>query len=195
MLICGALARRVESLSDEPFRNAGAAARMEQAPRGAPASMGLRNVSRFRKHQPGIGRRRVSHRCSGRSARGWRRMNRVNTGTVGKIPRRATSTSPVRRASSMYSATGRSPGCLYSDAVRISRPCRRKCTRDCRCARFGTDTSSSPPGRRTRRSSASAMGCSSNVRCSSTSRHNARSKTSEAYGNAVTDPECTRSDE
>ena len=45
-------------------------------------------MRRLRKHQPGTGSSRVSQRCSGSRPRGWRRIHRVSTGTVGKIPRR-----------------------------------------------------------------------------------------------------------
>ena len=47
-------------------------------------------------------------------------------------------------------------------------------------------------GSSTRYSSASARGCSSNVRCSSTSRHSARSNVPSGYGSAVSDPVRTR---
>ena len=71
--------------------------------------------------------------------------SRVSTGTVGKMPRRSSARIPHAGRAQMYSVAGRSPGCFSSDAVRISRPRSRKCTRDCRCARLGTETSSSPP--------------------------------------------------
>ena len=47
-------------------------------------------------------------------------------------------------------------GALLAFAVRMSRPVRRNFTRDWRCARFGTDRSSSRPGRSTRWISARA---------------------------------------
>ena len=118
---------------------------------------GFRNVSRFRKHQPGTGsepgqpavQRQERARVPADQARQYGDGRK-------DAPARDERRSQFAAPSSRYSATGRSPGCLSSDAVRIRRPCSRKCTRDCRWARLGTETSSSPPGRSTRCNSASA---------------------------------------
>ena len=63
------------------------------------------------------------------------------------MPRRATSRNPARarQLQVLVQQAGPrdvSPGWPCESAARAS----RKCTRDCRCARFGTVTSSSPPG-------------------------------------------------
>ena len=112
------------------------------------AAQALRNVRRFRKHQPGNGQqpgeRAMQRRERARVAPDEVRDDRHGRKDALPLDQLEAGASPP---AARYSATGRSPGCLNSDAVRIRRPRSRKWTRDCRCARFGTETSSSPPGR------------------------------------------------
>ena len=100
----------------------------------------------------------------------------ADIGRVGKMPSRLTRLEPgTDQRAAGYRRAG-DPGCFTSLAVRIRRPRSRKFSRDCRCARFGTETELLAIRRSTRRSSSAARGWSAKDKCSRTSRQRTRSK-------------------